>query len=81
MSITDTKTGGCTLRGTIHVGHFSSSDYLPYEGDYEIDPLITPQVLSTRNKVMTDDLTILSISYQEVSNASGGKTVTIGRDI
>ena len=80
MKLTGTKTDGAIIRGTIHVGHLSSSEYLPYEGDYEVKPLISSQVLSTRDKIMTDDLTILSISYQDVSNAAGGRTVTIGSE-
>ena len=80
MKITGTKTDGGAIRGTIHVGHLSSSQFLPYEGEYEVEPLVSSQVLSTRDKIMTDDLTILSISYQDVSNAAGGRTVTIGSD-
>ena len=72
------ENNGHKNRWTIHVGHLSSSQFLPYEGDYEVEPLISSQVLSTRDKVMTDDLTILGISYQDVSNAAGGRTIIIG---
>ena len=51
-----------------------------YEGSYEIDPLKTMQVLSTKDKVMTEDMTVLGIYYYEVTNETGGNTVTIGRD-
>lgn len=78
--ITDAQSGVCTLRGTIHVSHIPVSDYLPYDGDYEVPALITSQVLRTKNKVMKDDMTILCISYHEVSNAAGGRTVTIGKE-
>ena len=80
MKLTGTKTDGAAIQGTIHVGHLSSSQFLPYEGEYAVEPLISSRVLSTRDKIMTDDLTILSISYQDVSNAAGGRTVTIGSD-
>lgn len=80
MKITGAKTDIATIRGKIHVGHFSSSDYPTYEGLYAVKPLKIPQILSTRNKLLTDDITILSIPYQEVSNQSGGTTITIGSD-
>ena len=53
---------------------------LEYEDSYEVDPLKVRQVLSTRDKVMTSDLVINGIYYYEVTNNSGGKTVTIGKD-
>ncbi|MBQ3759273.1 MAG: hypothetical protein II876_07440 [Synergistaceae bacterium] len=69
-----------TLEGLIQVGHLSSADYLPYEGAYEVDPLTTEQKLSTKDKVLTGDIKVLGIGYHEVSNVSGGQTVTIGRE-
>lgn len=71
---------GDVIAGVIQVGHLSSTEYLPYEGSYEVEPLTREQILSTANKVMTQDIRIREISYQEVSNESGGYTVTIGGD-
>ena len=71
---------GDVIAGVIQVGHMSSTEYLPYEGSYEVEPLTREQILSTANKVMTQDIRIREISYQEVSNESGGYTVTIGGD-
>ena len=51
-----------------------------YTGSYEIDPLKTAQVLPTKDKLMVDDLTVQGIYYYEVTNDTGGSTVTIGRD-
>lgn len=51
-----------------------------YTGSYVVDPLKREQILPTENKVMTQDLKVLGIYYYEVTNANGGKTVTIGRD-
>lgn len=49
-----------------------------YEGPYSIKPLPDEaQVLNTKNKTMTDDLTVLEIPYWETSNTYG-KTVIIG---
>ena len=50
----------------------------PYEGDYEIIPKVEPQTMLTKNKVMTDDVTIKAIPIAEVTNETGGKTATIG---
>ena len=50
----------------------------PYNGDYTVRPLVEPQTLETKHKIMTDDLTILEIPYAEVTNTSGGMTATIG---
>ena len=51
-----------------------------YTGSYVVDPLKREQILLTEDKVMTQDLKVLGIYYYEVTNANGGKTVTIGRD-
>lgn len=50
----------------------------PYDGEYTITPRRENIVLSTNNKYMTDNVTILEIPYVAVSNPSGGKTYTIG---
>lgn len=49
-----------------------------YKGEYEIVPKVKKQVLQTKNKTMTDDVTVLKIPYSEVDNLSGGQTITIG---
>lgn len=49
-----------------------------YEGPYSIRPLPDEaQVLNTKDKMMTDNLTVLEIPYWETSNIYG-KTVIIG---
>ena len=50
----------------------------PYTGDYTVIPKVSPQVLHTRNKVMSSDVTVCEIPYAEVSNVTGGVTATIG---
>lgn len=52
--------------------------YEDYLGDYEVNPLITSQVLPTYDKHMIDDLTINMIPTREIDNASGGTTFIIG---
>ena len=48
-----------------------------YEGNYEITPKVTPQTLLTGQRVMKDNLNVLSIPYYETSNLKG-KTIIIG---
>lgn len=49
-----------------------------YDGDYEVIPHVFEQELETKDKVMSGNVMVLSIPYSEVSNNSGGTTVTIG---
>lgn len=54
-------------------------DNIPeYTGPYEIIPRVTEQFLDTIDKKMSDNLKILSIPVQEITNSSNGKTVYIG---
>lgn len=55
------------------------ADLPKYSGSYTVTPLIRESKLETQGKVMTDDVIVKSIPYQEVSNISGGKTAVIGQ--
>ena len=66
--------------GEFVVGPKLGNSNLYYEGSYEVDPQKNIQVLETKDRVLTDDITVLGIYYYEVTNDTGGKTVTIGRD-
>ena len=75
----------CVLHGTLSgCGELSGTVYLPerirqtYEGPYEAYPHISQQVLGTKNKLMTDDITIHTISITRTDNPAGGRTVYIG---
>ena len=48
-----------------------------YDGGYVVTPKTYSQSLSTKNKLMKEDVSILEIPYYETSNLSG-KTVYIG---
>lgn len=48
-----------------------------YDGDYVVTPKVERQTLSTRGKVLSEDITIEEIPYAEVSNNANGTTVTI----
>ena len=49
-----------------------------YTGDYVVDPDFEGVTLATRNKVLTDDITVNPIEVSRTSNTSGGQTVYIG---
>lgn len=52
-----------------------------YDGPYEIIPKTEPQILSTREKTMMDDVTVREVPYFEVSNQFGGNTVYIAKEL
>lgn len=49
-----------------------------YDGDYEVTPKFTEEVLKTKNKIMKDNVLVHTIEVARVSNPSGGTTVYIG---
>lgn len=53
-----------------------------YEGPYSVEPRSdSDQILATAYKKMKQDVTVKKIQYAEVSNTSGGTTVTIGEEV
>lgn len=59
-------------------GKWDKSPLPTYEGVYDVTPTVDGQILATENKLMGKDLRIKEIPITEVSNNSGGTTVTIG---
>lgn len=49
-----------------------------FEGDYTVTPAVDAQTLETKQKLMTDNVTIKEIPFYDTSNNSGGTTVYIG---
>ena len=49
-----------------------------YDGNYEVTPKFTEEVLKTKNKIMKDNVLVHPIEVARVSNPSGGTTVYIG---
>lgn len=45
--------------------------YDPYPGPYEVIPKTYDQILPTKDKNMSDDVTVFEIPYAEVSNPDG----------
>ena len=63
------------LKGFVNI-HRGSADI--YDGEYIVTPKpFTEQTLETKEKLMTDDVTVLAIPYYETSNVSG-ITIYIG---
>lgn len=57
---------------------YSGNVYEHYQGEYVISPKIHSQVMSTKDKVMDDDVLIKEIYINETENSSNGLTVQIG---
>jgi hypothetical protein len=87
-TITGRLDGTCVLHGTLEArGQLTGTLQLPnltppvhpsYDGPYEVTPRFYEQRLETKNKLMTDELTVDVIPVNEVMNPAGGITVTIG---
>lgn len=75
MVIIDGIVNTCVeLRGTVQI----LKEHEKYIGPYVVTPSANEQKLYTADKAMTQDVTIESIPYFEVSNTSGGTTAIIG---
>lgn len=56
-----------------------TTEYDVYDGTYTVTPAVDQQqTLKTSQKLMQADVIVNAIPYAEVTNASNGKTVTIG---
>lgn len=87
-TITGRLDGACVLHGTLEArGQLTGTLTLPnltppvhptYDGPYEVTPRFYEQTLETKEKLMTDDVTVEVIPAHEVTNPAGGLTVTIG---
>lgn len=68
MSFEETNTEFCMEFGEIQVVH---TDYDPYPGPYVVIPKRRDQILATKDKNMTDDVTVKEVPWTEVSNQHG----------
>lgn len=72
--------GDMTAKGRMS-GKVKSAETKPlpyYEGEYELTPIWEDVTLETKQKSMSDNVTMQAIPYAEVDNPSGGVTVIIG---
>lgn len=51
---------------------------IPYEGAYVIRPTLDAQMMETKHKSMTDNVTVEAIPISYVGNTAGGETAIIG---
>ena len=87
-TITGRLDGACVLHGTLEArGQLTGTLTLPtltppvhpsFDGPYEVTPRFHEQTLKTKNKLMTDDVTVETIPVYRTINPSGGNTVSIG---
>lgn len=74
--ISGSITGKGRIAGTIET---AKTKPLPwYEGEYVITPKFTEQVLETKQRSMSDDVTVEKITTLEVDNEAGGVTYIFG---
>ena len=72
-----TAFGSLTLEGDVEVAK-GGSGYPYYDGDYIVTPKSYKQILDTDYKILTDDVTVEKIPYNEAPNLQGGLTISIG---
>lgn len=66
------------LTGVVQLPNLTPPVHPSYDGPYEVTPRFYKQKLETKEKLMTDDVTVDVIPVHEVTNPAGGITVTIG---
>lgn len=81
QALTGNVAGKHELQGGVNVGGVIKEEPDYYEGEYEVTPSTEQKVLETKQKFMEDDVTVRKIPFYEVTNETGGTTVTIGREV
>lgn len=81
----DTLKVGAVVSGAVDVRIpaqiVKSGEYPDYAGPYDVTPMVTAQRMETKDKHVTDDVTVRGIPYFAVTNPQGGTTITIGGEI
>lgn len=68
-----------TLEAELGAFSVTITDGEKYTGLYTVTPATyNEQILGTKNKTMSDNVTVERIPVYEVANNSGGNTLTIG---
>lgn len=62
----------------INIFHGSINPHDIYEGPYIVTPRLYNQHLETKDKTMSDDVTVYEIPVTRTTNPTGGLTVLIG---
>ena len=61
----------------LNVGTIIYRNAEEYQGEYEVTPRTYEQVLATRNKRLSENVTVFEIPYHQTTNQAGGYTVSI----
>ena len=78
ITISGKLTGEITGAGSLSGSLSQPKGYTDYTGSYDPIPTVEGVTLATRDKHMTDDVTIQPIPTYEVQNEKGGITFIIG---
>ena len=62
------------------IGQVSNSNFARYNGEYEVTPKFEEQTLETKDKVMSENVTVHKIPRYDVANEAGGVTVYIATE-
>lgn len=80
--IEQNKTGKEREQARSNIGAISKDDLPVYDGEYVVVPdTDNEQVLKTAQKLLDADIKVNKVPYAEVSNTTGGTTVTIGSEV
>ena len=72
--------GAPTIKMHVRKAVVVVADSLPYDGPYEVTPKVEAQTLPTKQKYMTQDVTVLSVPYYEADNPIG-TTIYIASEV
>ena len=62
------------------LGQVSNSNFTRYNGEYEVTPTFAEQILETKDKIMSENVTVHKIPRYDVANEAGGVTVYIATE-
>lgn len=65
------------LNANVHRGIVEGGG-IPYTGEYEVTPTFDEQTLETKDRLLSDNVTVHSIPVSRTINPQGGKTIYIG---
>ena len=70
-----------TIQGELSIAAMNTNADPEYEGSYNVISKVNESVvLSTKDRALRDNVTVLAIPQFEISNDAGGSTLIIGRE-
>lgn len=70
-----------SLAGSVNVSEVFFDSGEMYDGPYSVTPSMESKTLRTKDKLLSDDVTVLAVPVFRVSNTSGGTTVYIANEV